>query len=234
MSTLPVFNPRDVPVIGTGAHLSAIPANQLTPQALRARFKVPPIWTPEVVLESSFSQRERSNASVLLALVMRDELNVLLTERTLHLSTHGGQVAFPGGKADATDVDAIATALRETQEEVGLTPDHVEVLGTLPHYITGTHFVISPIVALVNPSFELKINPFEVAHAFEVPLSFLMDPANHQEHMFEWQGAQRRWFSIPYPAKPNEETPDLLNPPDHFIWGATAGMLRNFYRFLSA
>ena len=160
MSTLPPFNPRDVPVIGTGAHLFAVPSSRLTPQALRERFQSPPIWTPEVVQESSFSQRGRSNASVLLPLVMRDELKVLLTERTLHLSTHGGQVAFPGGKADATDADAVATALRETQEEVGLTPNYVEVIGTLPHYITGTHFVVSPVVALVDPKFELKINPF--------------------------------------------------------------------------
>jgi hypothetical protein len=86
-------------------------------------------------------------------------------------------------------------------------------------------------VALVEPGFELNINPYEVAQAFEVPLAFLMNPANHNEHAFEWQGAQRRWFSMPYPALPDEETPDPL---DHFIWGATAGMLRNFYRFLSA
>ncbi len=234
MSTLPLFNPRDVPVIGTGAHLSAVPASRLTPQALRARFNAPPIWTPEVVQESSFSQRARSNASVLLPLVMRDELKVLLTERTLHLSTHGGQVAFPGGKADATDADAVATALRETQEEVGLTPNYVEVIGTLPHYITGTHFVVSPVVALVDPNFELKINPFEVARTFEVPLRFLMNPANHQEHMFEWQGAQRRWFSIPYKTPPSSDVSDTAGDHEHFIWGATAGMLRNFYRFLSA
>ncbi len=231
MSTLPPFNPRDVPVIGTGAHLFAVPSSRLTPQALRERFQSPPIWTPEVVQESSFSQRARSNASVLLPLVMRDELKVLLTERTLHLSTHGGQVAFPGGKADATDADAVATALRETQEEVGLTPNYVEVIGTLPHYITGTHFVVSPVVALVDPNFELKINPFEVAHTFEVPLRFLMDPANHQEHMFEWQGAQRRWFSMPYKT---QQASDVASNQEHFIWGATAGMLRNFYRFLSA
>lgn len=230
-ASLPYFDPRQVPVVGTGAHLPPIPANQLTPQALRQRFESPPLWTPEVVRETSFSQRERANASVLLPLVMRDVLTVLLTQRTLHLSTHGGQIAFPGGKADETDADEVATALRETYEEVGLAPAFVHVIGTLPHYITGTHFVISPVVALVEPGFELNINPHEVAQAFEVPLAFLMNPANHNEHAFEWQGAQRRWFSMPYPALADEVTPDPL---DHFIWGATAGMLRNFYRFLSA
>lgn len=228
MSTLPHFDPHHIPIVGTGAHLPAVPANRLTPQALRQRFEAPPLWTPEVVRETSFSQRERANASVLLPLVMRDELSVLLTQRTLHLSTHGGQIAFPGGKADATDADEVATALRETQEEVGLAPEYVQVIGTLPHYITGTHFVVSPVVALVDPNFALHINHHEVAHVFEVPLSFLMNPANHNEHTFDWQGAQRRWFSMPYQ---DPLTPDQ---PEHFIWGATAGMLRNFYRFLSA
>lgn len=228
MSTLPHFDPRHIPIIGTGAHLPAVSADRLTPLALRERFAAPPIWTPEVVRETSFSQRERANASVLLPLVMRDELSVLLTERTLHLSTHGGQIAFPGGKEDPTDADAIATALRETQEEVGLAPEFIKVIGQLPHYITGTHFVVSPVVALVDPNFALEINVHEVAHVFEVPLSFLMNPANHNEHAFEWQGAHRRWFSMPYQ---DPLTPDS---PEHFIWGATAGMLRNFYRFLSA
>lgn len=228
MSTLPQFDPRHIPIVGTGAHLPAVSADRLTPQALRERFVTPPIWTPEVVRETSFSQRERANASVLLPLVMRDELSVLLTERTLHLSTHGGQIAFPGGKADAADADEIATALRETQEEVGLAPEFVQVIGTLPLYVTGTHFVISPVVALVDPHFALHINTHEVAHVFEVPLSFLMNPANHNEHALDWQGAQRRWFSMPYH---DPQTPER---PEHFIWGATAGMLRNFYRFLSA
>ncbi len=228
MSTLPHFDPRLIPILGTGLHLPAVPAHRMTPQGLREHFAAPPIWTPEVVRETSFSQRARSSASVLLPLVMRDELSVLLTERSLHLSTHGGQIAFPGGKADALDADEVATALRETQEEVGLAPEFVQVIGKLPHYITGTHFVISPVVALVDPDFTLHINPDEVAHVFEVPLSFLMNPAHHNEHAFDWQGARRRWFSMPYQ--------DPLTPerPEHFIWGATAGMLRNFYRFLSA
>jgi 8-oxo-dGTP pyrophosphatase MutT (NUDIX family) len=224
----PIFDPRKVPVTSTGAHLPAVPSAAMSPQALRARFANQPTWSPEVLRESSFSQRELAHASVLLPLVMRDELHVLLTQRTMHMSTHGGQIAFPGGKADADDADAVATALRETHEEVGIAASYIEVIGSMPTYLTGTQFVITPVVALVEPSFELNINHNEVAHVFEVPLAFLMSPANHHEHKFEWQGATRKWFSMPYP---DTQAP---NGKDHFIWGATAGMLRNFYRFLHA
>ena len=224
----PIFDPRKVPIIGTGANMPAVPSMAMSPQALRARFANQPVWSPEVLRESSFSQRELAHASVLLPLVMRDELHVLLTQRTTHLATHGGQIAFPGGKADADDADATATALRETFEEVGIEASHIEVIGAMPTYLTGTQFVITPVVALLNPSFKLRLNANEVAHAFEVPLAFLMNPANHHEHVFEWQGARRKWFSMPYP---DDHAP---NGKEHFIWGATAGMLRNFYRFLQA
>jgi 8-oxo-dGTP pyrophosphatase MutT (NUDIX family) len=224
----PIFDPRKVPVNSTGAHMPAIPVETMRPQSLRHRFTNPPVWSPEILRESSFSQRELAHASVLIPLVMRDELYVLLTQRTMHMSTHGGQIAFPGGKADADDADAVATALRETHEEVGITDSHIEVIGSLPTYLTGTQFIITPVVALLNPDFELHINTNEVAHVFEVPLSFLMNPTNHHEHVFEWQGARRKWFSMPYP---DATAPDGK---EHFIWGATAGMLRNFYRFLHA
>ena len=224
----PVFAPRKVPVTSTGAHMPAIPAETMQPQALRERFVNQPTWSPEILRESSFTQRQIANASVLLPLVMRDELHVLLTQRTMHMSTHGGQIAFPGGKADDDDANPVATALRETYEEVGIAAGHIEVIGSMPTYLTGTQFVITPVVALVEPGFELNINHHEVAHVFEVPLSFLMNPANHHEHVFEWQGARRKWFSMPYPdaSGPNGK--------EHFIWGARAGMLRNFYRFLHA
>ena len=224
----PIFDPRKVPVTRTGADMPAVPSLAMSPQALRSRFIDQPTWSPEILRESSFSQRTISNASVLLPLVMRDELHVLLTQRTIHMSAHGGQIAFPGGKADADDVDAIATALRETYEEVGIGASHIEVIGSMPTYLTGTQFVITPVVALIAPDFKLTINTNEVAHVFEVPLSFLMNPANHHEHVFEWQGARRKWFSMPYP---DAQAP---NGKEHFIWGATAGMLRNFYRFLHA
>src|SRR5204863_1509008 len=132
--------------------------------------------------------RPTADASVLVGIVMRDQPTVILTERTTHLSTHSGQVAFPGGKRDDTDRDAVHTALREAQEEIGLDPSCVEVIGTLPTYMTGSRFNITPVVALVRPGHRLQANPNEVADAFEVPLEFLMNPAHHRRHHVEHDG----------------------------------------------
>jgi 8-oxo-dGTP pyrophosphatase MutT (NUDIX family) len=158
---------------------------------------------------------------------------VLLTRRAAHMKTHSGQIAFPGGKVDPEDANMQATALREAEEEVGLAARHVQVIGELPIYITGTSFWVTPVIGLVSPDFELRLNTDEVADVFEVPLSFLMNPANHRRHAFDWQGARRQWFSMPYEERrtaPNGQVQTV----EHFIWGATAGMLRNFYRFLAA
>lgn len=228
MSKLPYFDPRQIPVEGVDSHLPAVAQHALLPAALRQRFISPPVWTPELVAEKTFSDRQPIHASVLLPIVMREQPTVLLTERTMHLSTHSGQIAFPGGKADEEDADASATALREAQEEIGLDPAFVQVLGHMPHYITGSAFIITPVVALVETGFTLTPNANEVADIFEVPLAFLMDPAHHQRHAFEWEGARREWFSMPYLEPMNGRTTQ------RFIWGATAGMLRNFYRLLSA
>lgn len=204
--------------------LAAAPAGRLTPEGLRERFARPPVWTPELVRERRFTDRAPAPAAVLIPLVVRESLGLLLTQRTAHLSTHSGQIAFPGGKVDAEDRDATAAALREAQEEIGLEPAHVEVLGRLPEYVTGTQFHITPVVALVQPGFTLLPNPGEVDDVFEVPLDFLMDPVNHRRHGFEWNGEMREWYSMPYQEGATER----------FIWGATAGMLRNLYRFLTA
>jgi 8-oxo-dGTP pyrophosphatase MutT (NUDIX family) len=126
-----------------------------------------------------------------------------------------------------------ATALREAEEEVGLAARHVQVIGELPIYITGTSFWVTPVIGLVSPDFELRLNADEVADVFEVPLSFLMNPANHRRHAFEWQGSQRQWFSMPYEERRTTSNGEV-QAVEHFIWGATAGMLRNFYRFLAA
>ncbi len=225
---LPKFDPRSIPVIGVDAHLSDVPADALTPQALRQRFRHPPLWTPEHSVEKKFSNREPALAAVLLPLVMRDELMLLLTERADNMSTHSGHIALPGGKTDDADHDAVDTALREAHEEIGLNREHVEVLGILPTYVTGTAFIITPVVALVQPGFELRANTSEVADIFEVPLRYLMNPANHQRHEFEFEGVVRQWLSMPYPGADSDDTKE------RYIWGATAGMLRNFYRFLIA
>ena len=221
---LPDFDPRAIPVLGVDAHLPQVPAQQQTPQALRERFRMPPVWAPESASEKRFSERALAHASVLLPIVLRDQPMVLLTERTLHLSTHSGQVAFPGGRADPEDASPADTALREAEEEVGLERRFVEVLGALPTYRTGSSFIITPVVALVQPDCVLRPNPYEVAAIFEVPLAFLLDPAHHRLHRFAWAGTQREWFSMPYRDTHTER----------YIWGATAGMLRNLYRFLLA
>lgn len=224
LSGLPNFDPREVPVIGVDAHLPPVPRGAQTSEALRQRFARPPRWEPEVRREPKFADRPPAAAAVLLGIVQRPEPTVLLTQRTAHLSSHSGQVAFPGGRADPEDDGPVGTALREAQEEIGLDPRCVEVLGELPTYVTGSAYVVTPVVALVSPDCVLEPNPHEVAALFEVPLAFLLDPAHHRRHAFEWQGVRREWFSMPYADGARER----------FIWGATAGMLRNFYRFLQA
>ena len=164
---LPKFDPRSIPVLGIDDHLEKVAIDRLTPHALRLRFANPPVWTPEQSVEKRFENREPAAAAVLMPLVMRDELMLLLTVRTTNLSTHSGQVALPGGRTDDTDVDAIDTALREAHEEIGLPRHHAEVLGTLPIYVTGTAYSITPVVALVTPGFVLQPNPAEVADVFE-------------------------------------------------------------------
>ena len=229
---LPKFDPRSIPVMGIDDHLEGVADRHLTASALRARFLNQPVWTPEHSVEKKFGDRAPAAAAVLVPLVMRDELTLLLTLRTTNLSTHSGQVAFPGGRTDAADRDATDTALREAQEEIGLPRDHVQVLGQLPIYVTGTAFIITPVVALVTPGFSLRPNPGEVADVFEVPLNYLMNPANHRRHEFEFDGVTRQWLSMPYLERGT--APDAGPSVERYIWGATAGMLRNLYRFLSA
>jgi 8-oxo-dGTP pyrophosphatase MutT (NUDIX family) len=226
LKPLPIFDPRQVPVVqGAQADgLCAPAAHRLTPQGLRQLFASPPIWTPELREEKMFADRAPAQAAVLLPLVMREQLMLILTQRTLHLSTHSGQIALPGGKLDATDASATAAALRETHEEIGLPPERVEVLGTLPVYVTGTAFTVTPVVGLVQPGFALQPNPHEVDDVFEVPLAYLMNPLHHRRHAWTFEGVVREWYSMPYQDGAQER----------FIWGATAGMLRNFYRMLSA
>lgn len=156
------------------------------------------------------------SAAVLVPLVERERgLTVLFTKRTDHLHQHAGQISFPGGRVEDHDEDAVATALRETEEEVGLTPSYVDVVGQLDQYQTGTGFSITPVVGFVRPGFTLRLDEFEVAEAFEVPFDFLMNPDNHQRHKRVWKGRERQYYAMPFKK--------------YYIWGATAGMLINLY-----
>jgi 8-oxo-dGTP pyrophosphatase MutT (NUDIX family) len=226
LSKIPNFNPRAVPVLGTDAHLPAVALERLTAQALRTTMAQDNGFVPELALEPSFVDRPLRDAAVLIPIVLRSQPTVLLTQRTPELKNHAGQVAFAGGKIDDTDPTPQAAALREAWEEVGLEAQHVEVIGNLPHYTTGTAFRITPVVALVSPNHSLALNPAEVAQAFEVPLAFLMNPANHQRHRVTWDfgngPVDRDWFSMRFQEGVR----------DDFIWGATAGMIRNLYRRL--
>jgi 8-oxo-dGTP pyrophosphatase MutT (NUDIX family) len=223
------FDPQQLPVLGIDDHLPWVPAPELQEAALRRRFLQPPSWTPEIVGEQRFFEREPAHASVLVPLVQRDEPTVLLTQRTDHLSDHPGQISFPGGRAEPHDADATATALREAREEIGLASSHVDVLGSLPTYTTGTGFIVTPVVGLVRPGFAVAADPFEVAEVFEVPLAFLMNPAHHRRHAVELGGLRREFLSIPWQGVDSGGRPRR-----YFVWGATAAMLRNLYRFLSA
>ena len=225
-----ILDPRRVPVAGVDSHLPPVPAERLHPQTLRERFAAGAPFEPEHPGDGRpFEGRSAAAAAVLVPLVQRPEgLTVLLTRRTDHLRDHAGQISFPGGRSEPEDASPDATALREAHEEVGLAPAHVEVIGALPTYMTVTNFVVTPVVGLVLPRFELALDPFEVAEAFEVPLAWLMNPAHHRRHRFEYEGGQRQFLSMPWQGA----GADGLTR-EYFIWGATAAMLRNFYRFLA-
>lgn len=154
-------------------------------------------------------------AAVLFPIVLRESGDmfptVLLTRRTEHLKDHPGQISFPGGRVESDDLSPAHTALRETEEEIGLPSAMIEVIGYLPDYLTVTGFRITPVVALLQAPFELNPDPVEVAEVFEVPLSFLMDTANHQSHSVFFRGRERPYLAMPYK--------------DYFIWGATAGII---------
>jgi 8-oxo-dGTP pyrophosphatase MutT (NUDIX family) len=224
-----IFDPHQVPVVGTDEHLPALPQERLTPQSLRERFADPREWTPEFTGDGRLIRDvEPTDASVLIPVIARDDgPRILLTRRTAHLRDHAGQISFPGGRAEAHDDSAVHTALRETEEEVGLAREHVQVLGQLNPYTTVTSYRVTPVVALVQPGFTLALDAFEVEEAFEVPLSFLMTPAHHRRHALLWQGGLRQFLSMPWQG---HDAGGL--PREYFIWGATAAMLRNLYWFL--
>ena len=218
------FDPQALPVDNFAGE-AALGPERIAPGWLRERFANPPLWLPEMTDEHMLRRDNAAPmaASVLIPIVVREHgLTLLLTQRTAHLTDHAGQISFPGGRLELEDASSIETALRETEEEVGLHRRHVEVLGHLPDYFTGTGYRVTPVVGLILPPFELSPDPHEVAEIFEVPLAFLMDGANHQ----------RRSVNLPEPA--GLRTFYAMPYERHFIWGATAGMLRNLFHFLRA
>lgn len=160
-------------------------------------------------------------AAVLVPIVLREEAaTILLTKRTEHLAKHAGQVSFPGGSVDDGDESAVAAALREAEEEIGLDSKYVNVVGSLDQYRTGTGFEITPVVATITPGFDLSLQEEEVAEAFEVPFEFVLNRKNHQRQSAVWKGRRRHYYAMPYG--------------DYFIWGATAAMLVNLVDVMEA
>jgi 8-oxo-dGTP pyrophosphatase MutT (NUDIX family) len=216
------LDPTRLPIDAIAGEPAIDPA-LLTAESLRARFARSRLtWEPETPDEARHGRKLRS-AAVLVPLVERpDGLNVLLTLRTDHLSSHAGQIAFPGGRAEELDSSPIETALRESEEEIGLHRRHVSILGVLPDYVTGSAYRVTPVIALVKPPFELTADPNEVAEIFEVPLAFLMNGMHHQRMSYDLPNGEgrRRFYAMPYDR--------------FFIWGVTAGMLRNLFHFLRA
>jgi 8-oxo-dGTP pyrophosphatase MutT (NUDIX family) len=224
------FDAQAIPVHEICIGQSMVGISHLDPSHLRSRFQNPPVWQPEITDENRhviatdiISKRQAAGkvtrAAVLIPLVLQsDGLTVLPTQRTDHLHDHAGQISFPGGRMDSGDLSPNATALRESEEEIGLDRDGVEIIGQLPQYLTVSGYSVTPVVGLVKPQAEYILDTFEVADIFEVPLHFLMDPANHQVRVWESDLGSRRFYSMPYENR--------------FIWGATAGMLRNLYHLL--
>ena len=192
-------------------------------QWLRSRFAQPRAIAPMITGDGLlFLEAEALRpAAVLVPVISRgSDLSVLFTRRTDHLYDHAGQISFPGGRAEPHEESAVQTALRETEEEIGLAAGRVEILGSLSEYVTVTGYRVTPVVGLVRPPLELKPDEFEVAEIFEVPLRFLLDPSNHQRNSVVQLGRQRHYYALPYEQ--------------YYIWGATAGMVMNFYSFLTS
>ncbi|MEY3847026.1 MAG: hypothetical protein RL615_16 [Pseudomonadota bacterium] len=227
-----IFDPREVPIVSRDSHMPAVEQSLLTPDGLRLRFTQEKQWQAEVTDENRAALaregsvkagrgNELTPAAVLIPLIMyQNELKILLTQRTAHLHDHPGQISFPGGRSDPEDTSAIDTALREAEEEIGLPSDRVEVLGSLPQYLTITGYQVTPVVSLVDAGHSYQPDEFEVADIFEVPMAYLMNPHHHEQRMWQSPQGYRRFYAMPYENK--------------FIWGATAGMLRNLYHFLKA
>lgn len=227
------FDPQQSRLLDVQEPVQSVSRERLHVQGLRQHFRAPPHWQPEIAFERRLPMTQNAvavpasiAAAVLIPLVVYPEnVQVLLTRRTDHLHDHPGQISFPGGRVELGDAHVEATALRETQEEIGLLPAQIELLGRLPNYHTATGYCVTPVIGLVAPPLTVQRDAFEVAEVFEVPFDFLMNGRNHQWREFSDGRRLRQFYAMPYQDQQHKE---------YFIWGATAGMLRNLYRFLLA
>lgn len=220
------FDPMAQPLIQCAA-LPSLRAESTQLEFIRAAFSAPVPWSVEPIFTRSFAPdvaypKNVRKAAVLVPLVQRASgLNVIFTRRALHLHDHAGQISFPGGRIEPGDENPVATAMRETYEEIGIEPRFVSPIGTQPSFLTSTHFVMTPIIGELLPGFNIRSDDDEVAEVFEVPLNVLLDPRMHCLHQATLpDGHQRCYFSITWES--------------HFIWGATAVLVRNFYHYLAA
>ena len=201
--------------------VSPVPPENLTQSWIvqRLRRAALPATDEDFVLYRHPPGKEPIPAAVLVPLINQPQgVTVMLTQRTPHLYDHAGQISFPGGRVDRGDTDRVATALREAEEETGLPRASVAIIGSLPEFDIQTGFRVTPVVGWIEPPIALAPDPFEVAEVFEVPLAFLLDPANHRRHSEDINGRRRNYYSMPYESRN--------------IWGATAGMLYALYRAL--
>ncbi len=223
---LPGFDPLVQPIISSEI-LQPLSKASLQLDFISSAFAHPVEWKVEPIFADSFQADVLGHhgvikAAVFVALVQRPAgVHVVFTRRASHLYDHAGQISFPGGRIESTDTDAIAAAIRETHEEIGVAPEFIDIIGTQPSFLTSTRFTMKPVIGVIRPGFTISPDRTEVAEVFEVPLSVLMDTGVHRLHQASLPGGGHRYyFSITWKS--------------YFIWGATAALIRNFYHYLAA
>jgi 8-oxo-dGTP pyrophosphatase MutT (NUDIX family) len=227
LSSIPSFDPRKAPILPRDERFAALIGADLTAASIASRLDGTLAHLNQKDAHIPFNSLLKPSAVLLPLMQHKDGLRLLLTVRSTQLRKHSGQIALPGGKIDAEDKNASATALREAEEEIGLPSANCKIIGALDCHETGTGFEITPIVALVNPDYTPKLSKDEVSAIFEVPLAHILNPQNHYHHELTWRDAHgshtRDWYAIPSVDSQGTE---------RFIWGVTALVLRHFYEHL--